>query len=521
MSTTSNPKVTIQLLAAQLAQTVKGRTDLIAGSVPSGATAVDGQLYTDVAKKTKSELDSLFGVNSDIRNRIYQFILSNGGYSQLDVKTVAEGGAGTVAVGTITLGTGVGTATEDGIYYIKVVDDRQFSVKVTVKIGDTDDAIATKIATALSATLYPTMPVVVAVDGVDDFKVNFTSVDKGSIGNNYKLTLEGTVAGVGTPVVVEPTGGSNDPVVTTFFDNLQSSRFTGINWPTAWSDQVTIVKDFLDARFNTSNAILDGVAFIGLLGDYATVKAVVDSHNSQSLCYGGAKEDVFQPADWTMANFQGIRSRRLTTKAPLGEYITTTAGTLDVIGSPALASLPYFNSPLYRLNVVDPNLLYSNQEQEELEEAGFSVYGTNDAQNGMITGSMVTTYTTDIAGNPNESFHYLNYVDTASICREYFYNNLKARFSQSRLTNGTLVPNRSIENESSIRAEFGKIYKQLSLLALTVAGSEAEKFFGENLDLVLDIAGRSVTASLKIPIVTQFGRMDVVAQLNFNFKKGA
>jgi phage tail sheath gpL-like len=520
MSTTGNPQTTIQLLAAKLAQTVKGRNDLLCGTLPVGATAVDGQLYTDVVKKTKTELDSLFLINSDLRNRIDQFIASNGGYSQLDVKAVAENGAGTAAVGTLTFGTGAGTATEDGDYTISLVDNRQFSAKVSVKTGDTDLAVATKFAAALSSLLYPTMPMAVAVDGVDAFKVNFTSVDKSETGNSYKIELLGTVEGVGTPVLVQPIGGSNNPVVATFFDNLESTRFTGINWPTAWLDSIDVIKDFLDDRFNAANTILDGVGFIGKLGDFATVKAIVDAQNSASIVIGGNTVAMFQPADWTLSNVQGVRSRRMTLNAPLGAYVTTTAGTLDLIGGVSLASLPYFNTPLNQLSVVDPNALYSNQEQGELEEAGFSTYGVNDAQNGMITGVFVTTYTTDNAGNPNESFHYLNYVDTASICREYFFANLRSRFSQSRLTNGTLVAGRSIENEQSIRMEFAKLYKELSLLVLTVAGEEAQKFFLENLTVTIDLASRSVTAIYQLPIVTQMGRIDAVSQLNFNFKEG-
>ena len=243
-------------------------------------------------------------------------------------------------------------------------------------------------------------------------------------------------------------------------------------------------------------------------------------HNSQSICFGGASLKVLQPADWTMSYFQGVRSRRVTPDANIASFITTTAGTLDAFGGPSLASLPYFNTPLNQLSVENPNDLYTNIEQNELEVAGFSVYGVNSAENLMITGVMVTTWTTDAAGNPNESFHFLNFVDTASICREFFFNNLKSRFNQSRLTNGTLVPGRSIENEESIAAEFVIIYKKLSDLALTVAGAEAEIFFLDNLKIVLDLVGRKVSATFQLPIVTQLGEIIVTAQLNFNFQEG-
>ena len=78
MGITSNPQVSVSLLPAQLASSITGRNDLICGSLPSGANAVSDQLYTDVmGNYTQTELDSLFGANSDLRNRIKQFVLSN------------------------------------------------------------------------------------------------------------------------------------------------------------------------------------------------------------------------------------------------------------------------------------------------------------------------------------------------------------------------------------------------------------------------------------------------------------
>lgn len=526
MSITNNPKMSLSLLPAQLASSVAGRNDLICGTLlSSGASAVSGQLYIDVGKNyTNAELDALFGANSDLRNRIKQFIASNGGYSVLNVKAVSEEGGATASVGSLTFGTGTGVATASGTITVIAVDEFQWKKEISVAIGMTDDQVASAINDAFSSANNPNFPMVASVV---DHVVTFTSKDKGTIGNNYKLSISGSVAGISTCAVLQPTGGATDPTVTTFFDNLQSTRFTGINWPTAWISQINVVKTYLDDRFNSDNAILDGVAFIGSLGTYAANKALVDAQNSQSLVYGGNQQfhdtteiSYFKPADWDMAYFQGIRARRLTQDAPISQFITTTAGNLDAFGGPALASLPYFNTPMLQTAVVNPNNLYSNLEQTELEDAGFSVIGVNSSLNQMICGPFVTTYTHDAGGSENKSFHYLNYVDTASICREYFFNNLKSRFSQSRLTNGVLVPGRSIENEESIKAEFVKIYKELSNLALTVAGSEAEKFYLKYLVVTLDLANRKVTSSSQLPIVTQLGSIIAPMQLNFNFQEG-
>lgn len=515
MSATSNPRVSIALLAAQLAQTIKGRRDLICGAFPGYASAVDGQLYTDVGKFTKTQLDDLFGANSDIRNRIDQFLKANGGYSQLDVKAVLSTATDNASY---TIDFGATTATAEGTYTVSMADETQFTYSVDVAIGDTAAEVAANMFSAIFDSPNTKNPFTSAASGVVGNTLVLEGNDRGELTNKYRVKVVGNVAGIGSPSVTQTTA-SDVETVTTFFDDLQSTRYTGVLWPTEWIPQISILKDYLDPRFNAANAILDGVGFIGLSGTFAEVKAVVDAQNSQSVSFGGYTKDVIFPADWAMAYFAGIRARRLTIDAPIADQIVSTSGVLDAFGGPALASLPYFNTPMNSMPITDPNLLYSNQEQVELEDAGFSVFGVNSSENGMITGPMVTTYTTDGAGNPNDSFHFLNYVDTASICREYFFNNLKARFSQSRLTNGSLVPGRSIENEESIRAEFSKIYKELSILSLTVAGAEAEKFFKQYLSVTLDLANRKVTATFQLPIVTQLGEMIVTAQLNFNFQE--
>ncbi|NIS23463.1 hypothetical protein GWN75_05955, partial [candidate division KSB1 bacterium] len=68
--------------------------------------------------------------------------------------------------------------------------------------------------------------------------------------------------------------------------------------------------------------------------------------------------------------------------------------------------------------------------------------GNNIAGNAVILSDAYTTYKTDAAGNPDPTFEFLNYVDTDSGVREYFYNNARADLAQSRLTDGDLAVNR-------------------------------------------------------------------------------
>ena len=101
--------------------------------------------------------------------------------------------------------------------------------------------------------------------------------------------------------------------------------------------------------------------------------------------------------------------------------------------------------------------------------------------------------------------------------REYFFNNLKSRFAQSRLTTGEVAQGRSMANEAVIRGFIVRMYNILSGpdFVLTQAGEDALKFFKENLVVTLDLANRKVTFSSKTPIVSQLGIILGSVQLSF------
>ena len=222
-----------------------------------------------------------------------------------------------------------------------------------------------------------------------------------------------------------------------------------------------------------------------------------------------------QPADWVASYFMGVRDKRLSTGAQIASNIVATNAPRDATGGPGLASLPYFNTPMRRMPVTPATYLYSGTEQIELEDAGFTSFGVNRAGNFMIMGPAVTTWTTDEAGNPNDSFHYLNYVDTASVCREIFFNVFKSTFAQSRLTEGDLQPGRAIENAASIKSKLLNIYKVLADASLVQAGSDAEAFFTDNTTVEVSLANRLVTINGVLPIVTQLGTINYNLALAF------
>jgi hypothetical protein len=208
----------------------------------------------------------------------------------------------------------------------------------------------------------------------------------------------------------------------------------------------------------------------------------------------------------------------LTPDAPIADYVTTTSGRLDAFGGPHTASLPYFNTPLDLTPTTAATNLWTTEEQSALEASGFTTYGVNSAQTGMLMGPVVTTRTTDGGGNPNVSFLYLNYVDTGSVCREIFHNVLKSTYAQSRSTAGDLIADLSMTNAEAVKAEALRIYKFLTTKGLTQAGRAAESYFSANTTVTLDASTGTYTMVSDLPIVTQVRNINYALQLSFTIE---
>jgi hypothetical protein len=293
-----------------------------------------------------------------------------------------------------------------------------------------------------------------------------------------------------------------------------------------------VTTDFLDTRFNVSNNILDGVAFMGLSDTLANAKIFANANNSQSLVVIGnaiavSKEvypttnvakigpEIVHPVDFETSTFMGIRARRLTDDASISSVVISRAAN-DQFGGIHTASLPYHNTPLDSVPVTQSVDIFDQADQAELDAAGYSVLGPNLTVTETITGTVVTTYKTDPASNEDVSFKYLNYVDTASVCREFLYNNFKSLFAQSRLTDGDLQEGFSMENEVSLKGVVKRLLAVLSDNALVRTGRVADQLVTDSLAVVLDLAGRSATISCVLPIVTQLGTINMPLQLTFD-----
>lgn len=524
MSSISKPDVNISLVGATNVLNTGVRRDLIVCQTPN-ATA--NALVTGIQDKTQTELDTLLGAASYSRVMVQQWLdanqTGNNVKAELDMIVLLDGVAATAATKVITVVASAATAIGDII--VSIMSSKLYTQTIAVAVGDDETDIADAITAAYSAVVAP-FSVGNAV-GV----VTITASDLGTIGNDYAVevtALADLPAGVTSVEITTGVSGATPPTVTDVMDLVGNRRYQGILWPTDLAASLSeVTTDFLDGRFNAANVILDGVAFMGETDTLANIKTLVNGAtplNSQSLVVMGnaiavGKDfkigpEVVHPVDWTVAAFMAIRARRLSDNASISSVVVSRASG-DQFGGRSLASLPYFNTPLTSVPVTPSGDLFDGAEQAELNEAGYSVVGPNRPVTATITGTVVTTYKFDPAGNEDVSFKYLNFVDTASICREFLFVNMKSLYAQARLTDGDLIGNRSMENAASLAAGFKRLLAVLKEDALVRKGRTADKLIDANLSVVLNLANRQATINSVLPIVTQLETINVPLQLTF------
>lgn len=505
----SEPSVTFNIIpASQLAGVTEQKT-LIVGQMLSAGTATAGDLIQD--HPDDGSEDTLFGARSHVAGMVRNFKRENK-ISQLDIIPLDDAGGATqgTAVATIT-----GPATEAGTLYISIGSETDHRYAVGIADADT----ATDIGDALVALITADGDALFTAANVTG-TVTITAENGGTLCNDWCIKVEGSVAGVAV-ALTGWSGGATDPTLTSVLDVIANIRYQTIVWPSVYD--ITVVGDVLDARFNVTNKVMDGVAIQGYSDTLSNLKTYVSTLNSQSIVVCGqstvSASDRIGPAtmeflDTMAAQIAAIRALRLTEDANLTQYLTTVASR-DQYGGIAIGSLPYFNTSLPNASIANPADEFSEEDLNELRDNGVATYGPNRAYNGTIFGEFVTTYLTDNAGNPDESYKFLNTVDTASLVREFFFENCKRRYAQTRLTDGDLLPGRDMANEASIRAFFNELYDELADVALVQKSNDAKTDFNNNLLITVTVSEGKVEVNSAPLLVSQMRVILGTIQINF------
>jgi len=510
MTIISQPNIDINIIAANQTISNEPQRVLFVGQMISG-TATAGALVTNIGNS--GEEDDIFGARSVISQMIRQARVINK-VTQFDAIGLADDGSAVDATGSIAFS---GTATADGTLTVSVGSKANYSVSVAITSGDTATEVGDTLETAFA--LLTDAP----VTGANSTgTVTFTAANGGTVGNSYGIKVEGNVAGISYTITAFASGAT-DPSLTDLFDVIEGERYQTIIYQSNLTTSTLTTE--LDARFNVSNNILDGVGLIAKTDTLANILIAGNAQNSASLVILGNKlldeadhkgGAMLEFNDVLTAKLGALRSLRLTDGANISQYVISTNGALDSFGGQSIASLPYFNSPITGLPLIEVGKGFSTTEIEQLVTAGVSTLGNNRTRTQVISGEIVTTRKTDAAGNVEETFKFLNSVDTSSAIREFYYNNLRARFAQSRLTEGDLQAGRNIANKAVIESYLDNLFQQMGDASLAQAGENARRFFKLNRTVTLTLISGTATITMQMPIVTQLRNFVATMQIAFS-----
>jgi hypothetical protein len=173
--------------------------------------------------------------------------------------------------------------------------------------------------------------------------------------------------------------------------------------------------------------------------------------------------------------------------------------------------------PFNLLPIIETGHDFSDTECTELESSGIWLLRNNPSNTTIISNEAVTTYKTDILGQPDPTFKYLEYVDTLSIVRDYVFQNLKADFAGTRLTTGQLVAGRSMVNREGFIARMMGYYAALSGIngnnnyVLLRAGTAEANAFKKALQdsIVITLVDGKISTESIANIVTQLRQIIV------------
>ncbi len=512
----NQPGVQVSIVNASVEVQNTAQKVLFIGQKTSAGSAIALALVQNILNDNSE--NTLFGENSQLAAMVRAGKKENK-VTRFDAVALDDDGSAVDAEGTIVIAGG--PATEAGTLDVIIGSELNHKFSVPIASGDNITAIGDSIEAAVNADSK--VPVV-ALNSAGT--VTLTAINGGTLGNDIGLSISGTVAGV-THSVTAMVNGAVDPTLTAVFDAVAEARYQTIIWP--YSADTTVLRSFLDARFNVDNKVLDGIGITAASESLSNHTALLDALNSQSLTYfcdklesetSYAASAQLELSPVKAAIFGVIRALRLTDNASISQYVITGNGALDAFGGAALASKPYFNTNMPNLPLVAIGRGWLSTEIENLTTSGGSVLGQNSAGNSAIVGEVVTTYKTDFAANPDISFKFMNYVDTASGAREYFANNLRSRFSQSRLTEGDLIRGRDMANTISIRSYTTKLFRDLTGadFVLLQAGEDALQFFKNNLIITIDMATGTVTIQMLTPLVTQLRSLVASMKIAFSIE---
>lgn len=508
------PKITLDIESAIQKEQNQAQKILFIGQKLAAGTATPLTIIEDIPND--KSWDTLFDSKSILAGMLRTAKNLNQ-ETRMDAIAVEDNVSSADATADITI---VGTASATTELTLYVGSKLDYAYTISVSSGDTETVVAAAWETAINADANRIVEASAAA-GV----LTLTAQNAGLEGNFIGLRVVGDLGGLTSITVPHMASGTLSPDISTIPSIIGTDRYQHIVMPASYD--VSSIATWLDGRFNVNNDIRNGTLIISITDSVADGKSLGNSYDNKSLDIHFNKEisrtmyegsALFELDTVIASQFAAIAALRLTEDANISKYTTGVYGARDAYGGVHIASKPYHNTPFFNLPVIDREDGLTQEEQNELNEAGLFFLGNNSARTTIIAGDVVTTYKTNpITSQEDGSFKYQNYVDTLSSIREYFVNNCRERFAQSRLTEGDIVFDLDMVNKTVISAYLDDLYGDLEQEGLTVAGSAALRFFKDERNKIIDIdieTGKA-TIDMKVPIVTQLREIQGVIQVSF------
>lgn len=463
----------------------------------SAGEAVAKELLEDVQQ---TEILTLCGAGSMATmafNRIKKF----NKVTEIDIIPLAEPAGATKAQGGIKV---TGTAGENKTLNFKVGDD-DFEFNATIIKDETAGQIAIKIMNAINAKVN--YPFIASIDAGDTSLVLINFKIAGEVANGLIVKINTRVLGL-TFTAQEFTGGAGAYDADGIFDTL-TKRYHTVIFDSAMSFDA--VEEFLESRVNMTNTVKGGVGITVKNGNYTALKTFANSKNSKTMvCFGNLDEMKFNLIPLlASAEFGAKRALRLTDGAVLGDIVLEAQ---EAFGGINKSSLPYHNTPM---SYDQPKNEIIIEQIQDLNDAGLSLFVP--ATIGVVLGTVVTLYKFDNTGIEDNTFKYLNAIDTSMAIQEHLFSNTKKEFGQTRATGGDLVSGVAMTNTVSVKAYIVGLYEDMVAMALAQGGADAIKSFKKNLTVTLDVASGIYAVYAPTPIVSQFRGLNGVVAIGYEF----
>lgn len=515
-----NPFVNFDLQPAIVDKQLVRRMLVLAQKTSAG-TATANSIYTNINQTT--DIDGLFGAGSHIAtachaiNGIMNWV---GTTIPFDVIPIDDSGTGDEATSDLVVGgtnasesktIKITIGTKEGVNNA-IIPHNTYSIAITSTEDPT--AVADKIRAAIAADA----DALVVGSGIAG-TVTLTAKNKGTLGNNILIEVDGSVGGL-TFTLNAFAGGANDPSVTTALSNIENEEYD-IICPYPF---VSDVKSHLEVKFNATNKVLAGESFSQTTDTYSNfviagtgihvinkskTSVILSNKIKSTTTKKGGALGVFDLT--AIADFATKRALRLIDGAVISKFMQP-GNTRGRIGNSAI---PYFNMLFPEFPIMEPGENFSDDEIEQIENLGGSTWDMESDRSSVLSGSISTEiYDSTNITDESKTYHWLNNIDTATISRARFQRNAKERFSQSVLIESTIpaiantIDGNPYVNKQVYNSFLKGEWQDQVDLGLLQGGNDNERSFVESINTIIDTVNNSITGSFSTRIPGQLRKID-------------